>query len=111
LLEHYFRPAEVLCLSITSGPQGCLGRARRFLGCPSPPGFPVRASTISIFVRIAPDYAELPSKASWAGFLFPSPLLEQAGNSRVGIDKPRAGLFSEDQGEHPLKHVAVADRN
>lgn len=80
-------------------------------GRPSPPGFLVRVSAVSILVQIAPDYAKLPSDASRASLLFLWPPLEQAGNSRVWIGKPGAGPFSEDQGEHPLKYVAIADRN
>ena len=117
LLKHYFRPAEKFCISPSC--QSCravwaesaVSSAVAGTGHASPPGFMVRVSAVSIFVQIAPDYTELPSNASRATLLFLLPSLEQAGNSQVWIGKPSAGPFSEDQGEHTLKYVAIADRN
>lgn len=117
LLEHYFRPAEEFCVSPSRQSRRAVWAERAVssavagTGRPSPPGFLVRVSAVSILVQIAPDYAKLPSDASRASLLFLWPPLEQAGNSRVWIGKPGPGPFSEDQGEHPLKYVAIADRN
>lgn len=110
-------PAEKLCVSPSCQSrrdvwaESAVSLAVTGTGRPSPPGFLVRVSAVSIFVHIAPDYAELPSNASQAALLFLLPSLEQAGDSRVWIGKPSAGPFSENWGEHPLKYVASADRN
>lgn len=70
LLEHYFWPAEQLCVSGLSQSlravwaESAASWAVTGTGHPSAPGFLVHVSALSIFAQIVPDYTKLPRNAS-----------------------------------------------